>query len=114
MINIEDVITVDASRRQAERLRIGSKRARPPHLRKSRRHFPPIVFANQNQREPPRAGDVHGFVRSPDPKVPSPKNATLTASCLSSCIAKASPAASDRCPPIIVDPGMTPRSGQEL
>ena len=52
--------------------------------------------------------------KSPEPSVPSPKKAILTEDCFSSCIAQAIPAAIAMWPPIIVEPVITPSSGQEL
>ena len=63
LINIQGIVAVDLARRQTERLGVRNQRALLAHLGPGRRHLPAVVLADQNQRQMPRAGDMHGLVQ---------------------------------------------------
>src|SRR5919108_2586634 len=62
LVNIQGIVTVDIAGRKAERLRVRDQRAGLSYLRPDRRHFPPVVFANKNQRQPPHSRYMHCLV----------------------------------------------------
>src|SRR5262245_10968787 len=65
MINIPRVVAVDLARGKTEGLSVGNQFAMLADFLPGSRHLPAVVFTDENQRQRPDAGDVHGFVKIP-------------------------------------------------
>src|SRR5262245_59187339 len=63
MINIPRVVAVDLARCKTEGLSVGNQLAMLPNFLPRSGHLPAVVFTDENQRQRPNTGDVHGFMK---------------------------------------------------
>src|SRR5262245_41935610 len=63
MINSPRSVAVDLARGKAGGFSIGNQFAMLPDFLPGSGHLPAVVFTDENQRQRPDAGDVHGFMK---------------------------------------------------
>src|SRR5262245_22215863 len=63
MVNVPGIIAIDFARGEAEGLGIRNQFTMLAYLLPGSGHLPAVVFTDENQRQRPSTGDMHGFMK---------------------------------------------------